>query len=137
MGAPASDEREVLILDSEGLSRLIRLDRELHKFIALANRSGVRALCSAVTLIEVQHDRIKPSEFAFARSRIRVEPVTEEIAKSAVELLRAAGMHGHRHAIDAVVAATALEQKGPVVLLTSDVGDMTKLCGDEVEVRKV
>lgn len=43
-----------------------------------------------------------------------------------------AGLHGHKYAIDAAVAETALRQRRPVVMLTSDMDDMTKLCGDRV-----
>ena len=37
------------------------------------------------------------------------------------------GLSGHRCAIDAVVAATALELQRPVVLLTSDPDDLNRL----------
>lgn len=37
-------------------------------------------------------------------------------------------------AIDAAVAETALRQRRPVVMLTSDIDDMVKLCGDGVHV---
>ncbi|MET8050120.1 hypothetical protein ABZU75_21230 [Streptosporangium sp. NPDC005286] len=43
---------------------------------------------------------------AWHLSRLKVEPVTEEICVRAIELLRDAWLHGHRYAIDAVVAAT-------------------------------
>ncbi|MGY4276220.1 6-pyruvoyl-tetrahydropterin synthase [Streptomyces sp. M18.1] len=43
-----------------------------------------------------------------------------------------AGLHGHKYAIDAAVAEVALRQHRPVVMLTSDIDDMTKLCGDRV-----
>lgn len=43
------------------------------------------------------------------------------------ELLGTAGLSGHRCAIDAVVAATALELARPVVLLTSDPDDLSRL----------
>ncbi|MDH6625061.1 6-pyruvoyl-tetrahydropterin synthase [Streptomyces sp. LBL] len=46
--------------------------------------------------------------------------------------LEAAGLHGHKYAIDATVAEVALRQPGPVVMLTSDVDDMARLCGDRV-----
>jgi len=36
-----------------------------------------------------------------------------------------------------VVAQTALRQKRPVVLLTSDIDDMAKLCGDRVRLVSV
>ncbi len=56
----------------------------------------------------------------------------EEEAKAASALLMGAALHGHTYAIDAAVAAIALKQRHPVVMLTSDVDDMTKLCGDRV-----
>lgn len=56
----------------------------------------------------------------------------ENAAKAAVELLKVAGLHGHKYAIDATVAEVALRQPGPVAVLTSDVDDMARLCGDRV-----
>ena len=46
--------------------------------------------------------------------------------------LISAGLHGHKYTIDAAVAEMALRQQRPVVLLTSDVDDMTKPCGGRV-----
>ena len=46
----------------------------------------------------------------------------------AAELLHRTGMRGHQHAIDSVVAATALRQVRPVILYTSDPDDLTALC---------
>ncbi|WP_211268829.1 hypothetical protein [Actinoplanes subtropicus] len=43
-------------------------------------------------------------------------------------------MHGHKYAIDAMVAEVALRLPGPVVVLTSDVDDMVGLCGRRVRV---
>jgi predicted nucleic acid-binding protein len=60
-------------------------------------------------------------------SRIVVVPVTPELGRAAGELLGATGMSGHRCAIDAMVAATALGLARPVVLLTSDPDDLTRL----------
>jgi hypothetical protein len=37
-------------------------------------------------------------------------------------------MRGHQHAIDSVVATTALRQVRPVILYTSDPDDLTALC---------
>ncbi|EMF00283.1 hypothetical protein J7W19_20280 [Streptomyces mobaraensis NBRC 13819 = DSM 40847] len=56
----------------------------------------------------------------------------DEEAKTASALLMSAGLHGHKYAIDAAVAETALRQRRPVVMLTSGVDDMTKLCGDRI-----
>jgi predicted nucleic acid-binding protein len=60
-------------------------------------------------------------------SRIAVVPVSAEVARKAGELLGKTGLSGHRCAIDAVVAATALELERPVVLLTSDPDDLARL----------
>ncbi len=43
------------------------------------------------------------------------------------ELLGRTGLSGHRCALDALVATVALAQPRPVVLLTSDIGDMARL----------
>jgi predicted nucleic acid-binding protein len=67
-------------------------------------------------------------------SRLKVEPVTEQTAKAAAKLLKDAGLHGHKYAIDATVAEAALRQPGPVAILTSDTDDMRKLCGQRVKV---
>lgn len=55
-----------------------------------------------------------------------------------MELLReAGGLAGHKYAIDAMVAATALRSAKPVTVLTSDTEDMVMLCGPGVTVVKV
>ena len=48
------------------------------------------------------------------------------------KLLMDAGSHGHKYAIDAAVAESALRQHRPVVMLMSDIDDMAKLRGDRV-----
>ncbi len=54
-------------------------------------------------------------------------PVTAEIARRAGELLGATRLSGRRCATGAVVAATALDLERPVVLLTSDPDDLSRL----------
>jgi hypothetical protein len=63
---------------------------------------------------------------------LRSVHIGDEEAKAASTLLVNTGLHGHKYAIDAVVAEMALRQQRPVVMLTSDIDDMTKLCGDRV-----
>lgn len=41
---------------------------------------------------------------------------TEQAAKAAAKLLKDAGPHGHKHAVDATVAEVALRQPGPVAM---------------------
>jgi hypothetical protein len=60
-------------------------------------------------------------------SRIAAASVSPEIGRRAGELLGTTGMSGHRCAIDAVVAATALGLARPVLLLTSDPDDLSRL----------
>jgi hypothetical protein len=63
---------------------------------------------------------------------VRIAHIGDEEAKAASALLINAGLHGHKYAIDAAVAEMTLRQRRPVVLLTSDIDDMAKLCGDRV-----
>jgi hypothetical protein len=60
-------------------------------------------------------------------SRITVVPIDERLSSAAGELLGRAGLSGNRHALDALLAVVGLEQARPVVLLTSDPGDLGKL----------
>ncbi len=53
------------------------------------------------------------------------------------QLQNAGGPHGHTYAIDALVAALALRVPAPVIVLTSDHHDWSKLCGKRVIIKKV
>ncbi len=64
-------------------------------------------------------------------------PVGDEEAKAASALLMGAGLRGHKYALDAAVAERALRQQRPVVMLTSDIDDMAKLCGERVRLVSV
>ncbi|KJE24651.1 hypothetical protein FF36_01025 [Frankia torreyi] len=96
-------------------------------FLQTAHGRGAGVVVSAVTLTEVL--RGGPWDAAVHRvlARIRVLPVTPDLARSAGELLGATGLSGHRCALEAVVAVTALRADRPAVLLTSDVGDLHRL----------
>ncbi|MGH4029690.1 hypothetical protein ACQB60_12215 [Actinomycetota bacterium Odt1-20B] len=100
-----------------------------------AHRTGIRVVTSSMTLIEAYHDKIRRPAWEWAMSRIVVEPVTRDVADAAVTLLAGTGPHGHKYAIDAALAVIAGRQGGNVVLYTSDVDDMAKLCGVGVLVR--
>ncbi|MEU9830522.1 PIN domain-containing protein [Streptosporangium sp. NPDC048047] len=99
-----------------------------------AQDNDFRVVVSAMTPIEAQDVRVKGDRLRWYLSRLKVEPVTEEICSRAIDLLRDARLHGHKYAIDAVVAATALEAVRPVIVLASDEDDMDKLCGKAVKV---
>lgn len=119
---------DCLALDSEGLSRAALRDRKLAALIDVAHRKGIRVVTSSMTLIEAYHGQVRKAAWAWAMSRIVVEPVTRDVADAAIGLLNDAGLHGHKYAIDAALAVIAERQQGNVALYTSDVDDMTKLC---------
>ncbi|MFJ4921006.1 type II toxin-antitoxin system VapC family toxin [Streptomyces sp. NPDC088725] len=126
-----------LVLDSEGLSKVVASDRQVMAVIRGAEEEDMRVVASILTLIEAHHQRVNVPRFKWAISRITVEPVSDEIGRSAMTLLADAGLHGHKYAIDAVVAATALRAQPPVVVLTSDPEDLSMLCGDRIRIIKV
>jgi len=123
-----------LVLDSEGLSKWCGADRRVTAYVREAQGNDFRVVVSALTPIEAYDVRVKNDRFRWHLSRLRIEPVTDEVSFHAIDLLREAGLHGHKYAIDAVVAAIALRVAKPTVILTSDVDDMVKLCGKQVRV---
>jgi predicted nucleic acid-binding protein len=121
-----------LVLDSEGLSKLAAGDARTRGYLDSARDRGARAAVSAITLTEVVRGGPRDAAVHRVLSRITVVPVTAAIARRGGELLGTAGLSGHRCAIDAVIAATARDMERPVVLLTSDPDDMSRLV-DEPE----
>ena len=116
-----------LVLDCEGLSRLAAGDARPRGYLHSARDRGARVAVSAITLTETLRGGRRDAAVYRVLSRIIVVPVTAAIARRAGELLGTTGLSGHRCAIDAVIAATALEMPRPVVLLTSDPDDLNKL----------
>ncbi|MFF3561389.1 PIN domain-containing protein [Streptomyces sp. NPDC002574] len=127
----------VYLLDSEGLSQWVRGERRMGMRIKDANRVGIRVMTTSITLIEAYDPTRYLPSWHWALSRIHVEPVTEELAEEAIRLIKETGLHGHKYAIDAALAAVALRQPGPVTVFTSDEDDMRKLCANRVAVVKL
>ncbi|WP_424891995.1 DNA-binding protein [Streptomyces sp. XH2] len=125
---------ETVVLDSQGLSAWIAQDRKILAMFQVFHAMGADLVIGANTIVEVSHARVNVPRLQWALSRVKVEPVTESAAKASAELLKTAGLHGHKYAIDATVAEVALRQPGPVAVLTSDVDDMARLCGDRVRI---
>ena len=123
-----------LVLDSQGLSAWCAAGQRVTALVREAQDNDFRVIISALTPIEAFDVRLKDDKLRWHLSRLRIEPVTDEIAFHAMDLLREAGLHGHKYAIDAVVAATALRATKPAIVLTSDVDDMGKLCGKQVRI---
>lgn len=126
-----------LVLDSEGLSKTVLKDRMVMARLAQARIDGLRVVTSAATLVEARNPRMNQARFDWAVSRLVIEPVNENTAHAASRLLAEHGLHGHQHAIDAIVAATALAAPAPRILLTSDPEDLAMLCGEGVRIVKI
>jgi hypothetical protein len=126
-----------LVLDSEGLAKAVQRDRAVTEWLALARADDMRVITSAATLVEVIHPRLRQAALDWTLSRLVVEPVTEDVARRAAVLLAKVGLHGHKHAIDAMVAAMARAATGPATVLTSDPEDLLTLCGPRVVVLAV
>ncbi|MFC7468257.1 DNA-binding protein [Actinomadura keratinilytica] len=126
-----------LLLDSEGLSKLYRKDPTVLGFIQAARQESVRVATSTMTVVQADHERVHPARISWTLSRIDVHDVTREVADQATRLLRTHRLHGHKYAIDAVLAALAQSAALPATLLTSDPEDLSLLSGPAVEVVKV
>ncbi|MEU6861739.1 PIN domain-containing protein [Streptomyces sp. NPDC046876] len=127
-----------LVLDSQALSLLLGGERRMVARIEAARRAGVVVLVSALTVVEAVHGKTDFARMRWVLSRLQVEPVSQADSLTAVQLLRdAGGLHGHEYAIDALVAALALRSPAPVLVLTSDRDDWSRLCGDRVTVKDV
>ncbi|MEV4804515.1 DNA-binding protein [Nonomuraea sp. NPDC049421] len=123
-----------VVLGCEALVRWREADQRVTAFVREAQDSNFRVVVSAVTPVEAQDIRVKSDRLRWYLSRLKIEPVTEDIASRPIELLRDARLQGRKYAIDAVVAATALRSVRPAVILASDADDMSKLCGKAVQV---
>lgn len=125
------------MLDCEGLSKVVLKDRPMMARLAQADIDGLRVVISAATLVEARDPRMDQPRFDWAVSRLVIEPVSEDIARAASKLLAAHRLHGHEHAIDAMVAATALAAPAPRLLLTSDPQDLARLCREGARIVKI
>ncbi|MGW1180520.1 hypothetical protein ACWD7Y_00280 [Streptomyces drozdowiczii] len=125
------------VLDCEGLSKAALGDPRMKARLKDAYRTGIRVVTTSMTLVEAYHDRIRRPAWDWAMSGVVVEPVTQDVAEEAIRLLRATGLHGHKYAIDAVLAVIADRQPGLSIVFTSDRDDMEKLCGAGAVVKEV
>ncbi|GAA3626882.1 hypothetical protein ACG5V6_03485 [Streptomyces chitinivorans] len=73
------------------------------------------------------------SAWNWTLSRIRVAHTDDRVIVTARDMLKAAGLHGRKYAIDAVLAAVAGQeaaQGAQVTVFTSDADDMRQLLAD-------
>ncbi|MFW5420566.1 hypothetical protein J0910_28530 [Nocardiopsis sp. CNT-189] len=125
------------VLDSEALSLAVRGDRRMLIRFELAARREAAIVTSPMALIGAYDGRTTEQRWDWILSRIHVIGIGKDEARAARRLLADAGLHGHEHAIDAVLAVIARSLKGEVTVLTSDVGDLEKLVPKRILVRRV
>ncbi|MFF4172002.1 PIN domain-containing protein [Streptomyces sp. NPDC001744] len=127
----------VFVLDSEALSLAVRGDRVMIARLDLAARGEADVITSPLTLVEAYDGRTTEQRWDWVLSRVRVADIGRDEARRARRLLADTGLHGHKYAIDAVLAVVAREQAGDVTVFTSDVDDLEKLVPDRIVVVKV
>jgi len=123
-----------VVLDAEGLSRLVTHDHYMYTLLKDIRTNQVPVIISAVTLVEIVHPRINRAALEWTLSQVTVVPVTKRLSLAAASLLQDAGKHGHTHALDAIVCATALATQGHATIYTSDPGDIEALVADRATV---
>ncbi|MET8180728.1 hypothetical protein [Streptomyces sp. NPDC005336] len=127
----------IFVLDCEALSLAVRGDRMMIARLSLAAQGEAEVVTSPMTLVEAYDGRTTEQRWDWVLSRLSVADVGKDEARQARRLLADAGLHGHKYAIDAVLAVIARQQKGQVTVFTSDVDDLEKLVPDGIVVKKV
>ncbi len=127
----------VFVLDSEALSLAVRGDRMMIARLDLAARGEAEIVTSPMTLVEAYDARTTEQRWDWVLSRVNVTELGKDEARQARRLLADAGLHGHKYAIDAVLAVVALRQRGQVTVFTSDPEDLERLLPDHIVVMKV
>ncbi|MBA2948026.1 PIN domain-containing protein [Streptomyces himalayensis] len=127
----------VFVLDSEALSQAVRGERRMMALLDLAARGEAEVVTSPMTVIEAFDGRVTERRWDWVLSRLEVSELGRQQAREARKLLAEAGLHGHKYAIDAVLAVVARERRGQVTVFTSDVDDLERLVPRHVVVRKV
>ncbi|WP_067852210.1 DNA-binding protein [Nocardia shimofusensis] len=123
-----------LLLDSEGLSKLYRGDRAVVTWVEAARLENIRVGTTTMTRLEAEHGRLPKNRISWTLSRLEVHEITRRVSDDAAELLRTHSLHGHKYAVDAVLAAVARAARPPVTVLTSDTEALTLLCGPGIAV---
>jgi len=116
-----------LVLDAQGLVRLAEADQLMLRRAHEAAAAGGELVTAASTLTEVLRGDPRDARIHRVLRRVTVADIDKSVGRKAGELLGATGLSGHRCAVDALLAAVALAQRRPVLLLTSDPDDLARL----------
>lgn len=140
---PHRPRQRVFVFDWEALSKAVHGDREIIALIKTAPRLDIPVITSALTTLEAWDPRegARQALWNWTLSRVRVVHTDDQVISTARDMLRTAGLHGHKYAIDAVLAAVAAReatQGAQATVFTSDTDDMTQLlAGHSVRIEKV
>jgi hypothetical protein len=115
------------VLDARGLVKLAGGDPAVRARVREALDRGSAVVTAASTLAEVLRGGPKDTPLHQALRHVTVDGISKDLGRKAGELLGATRMTGHQHTVDALLAVVALAQRRPVVLLTSDAGDIARL----------
>ncbi|MGW4202758.1 hypothetical protein [Streptomyces sp. NPDC004726] len=135
--------QRVFVFDSEALSKAVEGDREMTALVKTAPRLDIPIVTSALTTLEAWDPRVTSRQalWNWTLSRIRIVHTDDQVITMARDMLKAAGLHGHKYAIDAVLAAVAVRAavRGvQATVFTSDTDDMDRLLsGHSVRIEKV
>lgn len=131
-----------MVLDAQGLAKLASGDPAVRALVRSARARDGEIVTAASTLAEVLRGGPKDAPVHQALKHVTVVTIDATLGRKAGELLgatstpdRAAPDHaapdrteaGHADTADALLAVVALARQPPVVLLTSDPGDMMRL----------
>jgi predicted nucleic acid-binding protein len=114
-----------LLLDADGVTKAASNDLRVQAFLTSARRRDARVVVSAITLAEVLRGGKGDAAVHRVLSRVSHTPVSTALARAAGGLLGSTGVTDAT--LDAVLAATALAEPLPVILLTSDPADLSRL----------
>ncbi|WP_210744526.1 DNA-binding protein [Nocardia flavorosea] len=120
------------MFDSEALAKAVHGDREMAALIKTAPQLDTPIITSALTTVEAWNprDTSRQALWSGALSRIRIVHTDDHVISAARNMLQEAGLHGHKYAIDAVLAAVAQRESArgaETTVFTSDVDDMNQL----------
>ncbi|HEY5856212.1 MAG TPA: hypothetical protein VIW24_19775 [Aldersonia sp.] len=95
---------------------------------------GANRTISGVRLVETIRRGIARGRWNYVLSQLDIQPMSVRWFREAADLIVTHRARGHKYAIDAMVAVTAMHQPGPVVMSTSDADDMSRFCGERVTI---
>lgn len=113
------------------MSKAADANLKVQAILTSARRRDAQVVVSAVTLAEVLRGGGRDAAVHRVLSRVSLLPISPKLGRQGGELL---GSTGSDATVDALVAVTALDQVGPVLILTSDPGDLRALTAARIDV---